>query len=133
MCYAVPPYDLAGNPDTYDWHFMRWKLLIAASLLATLVGAGAALVITHFALGAAGRVVAPPWLMVLTLALPLASITVATIFVYRHTSRRRALQAAATALLSITLTLAALLAIPYFFAARPFPLLDPPPPQNAKR
>ena len=133
MCYAVPPYDLAGNPETYDWHFMRWKLLIAASLLATLIGAGAALVITHFALGVEGRAVAPLWLLMLTLALPLAAITVATIFVYRHTSRRRALQAAATALLSITLTLAALLAIPYFFAARPFPLLDPPPLQNAKR
>lgn len=43
------------------------------------------------------------------LLLPIAAIASASVFVYRHTARRRALQATLTAVVSSTLTLAAIL------------------------
>ena len=110
---------------------MRWKLLIAASLLAATAGAGAVLAVTYFALGSSRGGAAPPaWLLAATVLVPLAAIAYAAVFVYRHTARRRTLQAAATALFSIALTLAALLALPYFFAPRPSPPTDVPPTKN---
>ena len=112
---------------------MRWKLMIAASLLAAVVGAGAALAVTRFALGSAPLVPAPGWLTTVALLLPLAANTFAAIFVYRHTARRRTLQAAATVLLSITLTLAALIIASRFLAPRPSPPTDTPPVKNVSR
>ena len=110
---------------------MRWKLLIAASLLSTLVGAGAVLAVTYFASGAAAaRDATPAWLPVVTVLLPLAAIAYAAVFVYRHTARRRTLQAAATALLAALLTLAALLFLPRLFAPRATPPTDTPPKTN---
>jgi hypothetical protein len=87
---------------------LRWKLLIAASLLAAAVGAGACYAAARFLLAPAGGLVPPVLGAVAMLVAPLAAITYASIFVYRHTSRRRALQAAATALLASILTLTAL-------------------------
>lgn len=86
---------------------MRWKLLIIAAFVAAFIGAGAVAAIAHLA-AAPGREVgeAAP----LSLLAPLSSITFASIFVYRHTARRRSVQAMATALLAGILTLAALLA-----------------------
>ena len=86
---------------------MRWKLLIAASLAAAAAGAGACWAAERFLLpgGFAG---APVWAASLALLAPLGANTFAAVFVYRHTARRRALQAAATALLASLLTLAAL-------------------------
>jgi hypothetical protein len=86
---------------------MRWKLLIAASLLAAIVGAGACLLAAHFLLGASP---ARGWAATAVLLLPLGAIAAASVFVYRHTARRRSLQAMATALLASLLTLTALLA-----------------------
>ena len=108
---------------------MRWKLLIAASLLAATVGTGAVLAVTYFALGQAGGA-APAWLLAVAVLAPLGATAYAAVFVYRHTARRRTLQAAATALFSIALTLAALLALPYFFGPRPSPPTDVPPTRN---
>ncbi|MBA3239722.1 MAG: hypothetical protein H0T60_00660 [Acidobacteria bacterium] len=108
---------------------MRWKLLIIASTLAALVGAGASLAAAHFLFGAAaGRFATPDWAVASTLLLPLAATTYATIFVYRHTSRRRALQSAATALLALLLMLTALLTVSIFFG-KTSPGPDPAPPQ----
>ena len=84
---------------------MRWKLLLIASLLATLVGAGATLGIIIGILGSPARYTAPDMAVLGTLLIPVAAITFASIFVYRHTARRRKLQAMATALLAIILTL----------------------------
>lgn len=83
---------------------MRLKLVIAASLLAAIAGAGSciALVLGVFsakALANAGLLVAS------TLLLPTGTIVFASIFVYRHTARRRKLQALLTALLATLLTL----------------------------
>ncbi len=109
---------------------MRWKLLIAASLLAATVGAGAVLVATYFALGGPPGEVPPAWLLAVAVLAPLAATTFAAVFVYRHTARRRTLQAAATALLAALLTLAALLFLPRLLAPRPTPPTDAPPTKN---
>jgi len=74
---------------------MRWKLLLIASLLAAIVGGGLPLLVLtllpSYAIGFAGLGFA------LITLVPAAAITYSTIFVYRHTARRRALQAALTA------------------------------------
>lgn len=106
---------------------MRWKLLIAASLLAAAAGAGAFYAAWHFLLAPWGGWGAPLWASALSLLAPLGAITFAAVFVYRHTPRRRQLQAAATALLASLLTLAALALVPVL-TGRPAPELLPPPP-----
>lgn len=83
---------------------MRLKLVIAASLLAAVVGAGSciALVLGVFSV----KVLSSPGLLAAsTLLLPIVTIVFASIFVYRHTARRRKLQAFLTAILAILLTL----------------------------
>ena len=88
---------------------MRWKLLIAASLLAAAAGAGAFYAAEYLlsTLWAS----APAWADALLLVGPLGAIIFASIFVYRHTPRRRALQAALTALFGSLVTAAAVLAV----------------------
>ena len=109
---------------------MRWKLLIAASLLAAAAGAGAFYAAWHYLLAPWGGREAPLWAAGLSLLAPLGAITFAAVFVYRHTARRRALQAAATALLASLLALAALTLGPVLMG-RPAPeLLPTPPPKN---
>ncbi|HEX2272158.1 MAG TPA: hypothetical protein VHH35_21630 [Pyrinomonadaceae bacterium] len=83
---------------------MRLKLVIAASVLAALVGAGSciALVLGVFSVKALSS---PGLLAASTLLLPVLAIVFASIFVYRHTARRRKLQAFLTALLASILTI----------------------------
>jgi len=83
---------------------MRLKLVIAASVLAAVVGAGSciALVLGVFSVKALSN---PSLLVTSTLLLPIATTAFASIFVYRHTARRRKLQAFLTAIIAITLTL----------------------------
>jgi predicted membrane-bound spermidine synthase len=106
---------------------LRWKLLIAASLLAAAAGAGAFYAAWHFLLTPWGGREAPLWAAAVTLLAPLAAIAYAAVFVYRHNARRRKLQAAATALLASLLALAALTLVP-ILAGRPAPELLPSPP-----
>lgn len=108
---------------------MRWKLLIAASLLAAAAGAGAFYAAWYFLLAPGSGREAPLWAAALSLLAPLGAITFAAIFVYRHTPRRRALQAAATALLASLLALAALTLGPVLMG-RPAPELLPTPPMK---
>lgn len=86
---------------------MRWKLLLIVSVIASLVGAGAAIAIILFLSGT--PVDAQPGsvdiIALSPLIIPVAIIIVASFFVYRHTARRRKLQAMATALLSTILML----------------------------
>lgn len=83
---------------------MRLRLVLAASLLAAIVGAGSciALVLGVFSVAALSN---PGLLVTSTLLLPIAAIIFASIFVYRHTARRRRLQAFLTAILATLLTL----------------------------
>ena len=109
---------------------MRWKLLIVASLLAFVVGTGACFAAVRLLSNPSGALSA--WAAVAALAAPLASVVFASVFVYRHTARRRTLQAAATALLASTLTLAALL-VGALLARGRAPELAPSSPHNARR
>ena len=88
---------------------LRWKLLIIASILASVVGAGTCFAAAYFLLDPARTIPASGWVAIATLLIPVAAITYTGIFVYRHTARRRALQAAAVVLLAALLTLTALL------------------------
>ena len=106
---------------------MRWKLLIAASLLAAAAGAAALYAAWYFLLAPWGGRGAPAWAAALSLLAPLGSVAYAAVFVYRHTARRRQLQAAATALLASLITLAALALVP-LLTGRPAPELLPSPP-----
>jgi hypothetical protein len=100
---------------------LRWKLLIAASLLAATAGVGTSYTAARFLLIPAFGFAPPAWAAAVTLlAPPLGAITYASVFVYRHTARRRALQAAAIALLASLLTLAAL-TLSSLFQFRPGP------------
>jgi hypothetical protein len=89
---------------------MRWKLLIIATTLASIVSVGGSLGLAYGLLGASPRVRTPDATALAILALPLGIIAAASVFVYRHTARLRALQAAMTAMLSAALTLALFLA-----------------------
>ena len=84
---------------------MRLKLVFLASLLAAVVGAGSCIALV---LGIFSRqALTNPGLLVLsTFLLPLATIIFASIFVYRHTARRRRTQAFLTLVLATLLTIA---------------------------
>ena len=107
---------------------MRWKLLIAASLLAAAAGSGACYAAARFLLPPRGPD-ASGWAAALPLLAPLGAITYAAVFVYRHTARRRALQAAATALLASLLALTAL-TLGSILSGRAGPELSPAPPSK---
>ena len=82
---------------------MRWKLLLAASLLASVVGACAAAALSYALTGSASPSLQASWVGGATLLPPLALAAYASIFVYRRTARRRALQAILTALFTMVL------------------------------
>ena len=84
---------------------MRLKLVLIASLLAAVVGAGSCIALV---LGVFSRqaLYSPGLLVLSTFLLPLATIIFASIFVYRHTARRRRLQAFLTLVLATLLTVA---------------------------
>ena len=90
---------------------MRLKLVLGASSLAALVGAGSCIAIVQLAFSSLMPVSRPGLLVGATFLLPIIAITIASIFVYRHTARRRKLQALLTAILATVLTIA------FFFCA----------------
>ena len=89
---------------------MRWKLLFVAPLLAAVVAVGAVFALSRLVGFSHGS---PLTLVYITLP-PLAAAAAASVFVYRHTPRRRALQAAGSGLLSLALFCAAQLALDSF-------------------
>lgn len=108
---------------------MRLKLVFIASLLAALTGAGASVAIILAVFSSLNTLSSPGLLVLSTFLLPIITCLLASIFVYRHTARRRKLQAAATAILSIVLTLAAFIVASIVTAQRR-PLETPPPQQR---
>lgn len=85
---------------------MRLKLVFVASLVAAIAGAGGAIAIILFVFSSLTPLMKPGALVVSTFLLPLVSTLIASMFVYRHTARRRKLQAALTALIALFLTVA---------------------------
>jgi hypothetical protein len=84
---------------------MRLKLVVAAAALAAILGAGSSIAIVLAAFSSLDSLRAPGLLIVATFLLPIATIVFASIFVYRHTAKRRKLQALLTATLATLLTL----------------------------
>ena len=107
---------------------MRWKLSLIASLVATLVGAGAPLGIVFGLSGPANHLIEPNIFILSTLLIPVAAITAAGFFVYRHTARRRQIQAVLTVLLATLLTLTVLI-FGSILLAKPAPSTVPPAPR----
>ena len=102
---------------------MRLKLVLISSLIAAIVGAGSTSLIILLLFS---KPVTTPGLLVLsTYLLPVGSILLAAIFVYRHTARRRRLQAALTALISLLLTFGIFLLVS-ILSAPTFKQLPPP-------
>ena len=107
---------------------MRWRLLVIASLAAVVAGAGGGAALLYLLTGrAAVPAGAAGWPALVALLLPLAAITYASVFVYRRTARRRKLQAALTALVSLALTLAVYFAFAIFTTCCGPPLERTPP------
>lgn len=96
---------------------MRWKLLIITSLVAALVNAGGMRALAYWTTASATlpSAMRQPRLTAFVMIIPIVFTTLACIFVYRHTARRRKLQAGLTALFTLFLTFAAL------FVSRLFP------------
>ena len=86
---------------------MRLKLVLIASLLAAIAGSGASIAIVLGAFASLKPLHSPSLLVLSTFVLPAGTIVWATMFVYRHTARRRRLQAVLTAILGLLLTLGA--------------------------
>lgn len=85
---------------------MRLKLVLISSILAALIGAGASSAIILAFSSSPVPPSVPGLLAALTLLLPLLMVFLASIFVYRHTARRRKLQAILTSILAILMSLA---------------------------
>jgi hypothetical protein len=72
---------------------MRWKLLLIVSLIAATVGAGLTLLLLFFFRSP----------ILTALLFPAITTIYSSIFVYRHTARRRALQATLALLMTVFL------------------------------
>lgn len=87
---------------------MRLKLVLIASLSAAIAGSGVSIAISLGALGSLARLFIPDlaanrWLVIMAFAPPAGAVILGSIFVYRHTARRRKLQAVLTAILTVVL------------------------------
>ncbi len=106
---------------------MRWKLLIITSLVAALLSAGGIRALAYWMDAFMKPLSEQPYMLAGLIVIPLVVTTLAGIFVYRHTARRRKVQATLTAFLSIILTVAALLIIARILPKRPLESRLPPP------
>ena len=90
---------------------MRLKLVMIASLLAAVAGAGASVLIVAATWGSFYRVLRPSYLLqkpsfyFALFAPTLLAALLASLFVYRHTARKRKLQGALTLVLVLFLSL----------------------------
>ena len=84
---------------------MRLKLVLVSSLIAAVVGAGSAIAIILFVFESLKPITTPGLLVLSTYLLPVLTTLLASIFVYRHTARRRKLQAVLTTIVALLLTI----------------------------
>ena len=106
---------------------MRLKLVLIASLIAALVGAGAAIALILFVTSSLSSITTPGLFVIAAYLLPALAIFFAAMFVYRHTARRRKLQATLTVLISLLLTLTIFVGAS-MITARSVPQQPPPAP-----
>jgi hypothetical protein len=105
---------------------MRLKLVLIASLIAAIGGAGSSIAIVLAVFASLKPVSRPGLLVSSTFLLPVGAITFASIFVYRHTARRRKLQALLAAMLATLLSLGLFL-VASILSARHNPIEPPQP------
>jgi uncharacterized membrane protein YfcA len=84
---------------------MRLKLVMLVSLIAALVGSGSSIAIILTRSASVHVLSSPDLVVTATLVLPIASVILASFFVYRHTARRRKTQALLTGVLAAFLSL----------------------------
>lgn len=100
------PFRLSATtvrPEGYNQ--MRLKLVLISALLAAVAGAGSAIAIILSVFSSLKPIKAPGLLVVSTYLLPTLATLLASIFIYRHTARRRRLQALLTAIIALLLTI----------------------------
>ena len=85
---------------------MRLKLVFISSVVAAALGTGSSIAIILYVSSSLKPITAPGLFVLATFLLPAGATLLATIFVYRHTARRRKLQAALTVIISLILTIA---------------------------
>ncbi len=105
---------------------MRLRLVLLAALLAAIAGAGSCIAIVLAVFSSLKPVSRPGLLVSLTFLLPVAAVLLASNFVYRHTARRRKLQAFLTAILAIIISLC-LLVFASIISSRRQPIEPPQP------
>jgi Na+/proline symporter len=106
---------------------MRWKLIIIAALVTTIIGAGLPFIIYNLLVSTDNFKSYFP--LMFLFIIPIFTIVFSSIFVYRHTARRRSLQAMATALLSCILLLLTFL-LTSTLSFRQYPKQPVPSPDN---
>jgi hypothetical protein len=84
---------------------MRLKLVLISAVIAAVVGAGSAIAIILSVFSSLRPITTPGMLVLATYLLPTLATLLSSIFVYRHTARRRRLQAALTAIITLILTI----------------------------
>ena len=88
-----------------DSFLVRLKLVMLMSLIAALVGAGSSIAIILTRSTSVHVLSSPDLVITATLVLPIATVILASFFVYRHTARRRKTQALLTGVLAAFLSL----------------------------
>lgn len=83
---------------------MRWKLLVLGSVVAALLALGLWSAVTIAVFGSARVLAQNDWLLLCSLVIPLGVTASAGVFVYRHTAKRRKLQALIATVLVLLLT-----------------------------
>jgi hypothetical protein len=91
--------------------FMRWKLLITTSAAAAFIGFALWCVVAIGLFGSVTRLARNDAVLLASVLIPLVFAGLAAFFAYRHTARRRKMQALITTLLTI------LFAVLAYFAA----------------
>src|SRR5882672_6697012 len=90
---------------------MRPKLVLIASLIAALVGSGASVILIILSLrflnytAQTGQSLRDGWLIFVLYAPMLIAAGLGSMFVYRHTARRRKFQAALTLIIALLISL----------------------------
>jgi len=102
---------------------MRWKLLVMASFVASIVAGGLWSAIVAALFGPAALIARRDWLLPVSLVIPFGIAVGGGYFVYRHTARRRKTQAVITVFAVLFLTalvyLAAVRLSPHYLILRP--------------
>lgn len=115
---------------------MRWKLMFVAALVSGIAGTGLTLALIGAFIGYANPLGAHAsgafdFVALGALLIPLVAVALASVFVYRHTARRRKLQALVTAAVALVFTLTFFILGSTFFSRRhPAPSYSTPPPHS---